>query len=96
MVVNLVLWYTSHIVVLVVKFTLTILSGDVPYWIVRNTWGSDWGENGYLRIIANDNMCGKWFVQVSKHNVLKQCTLMLLWYMYHSEKQLRVCAPRMC
>lgn len=33
-------------------------SSGLKYWIVRNTWGPQWGEEGYFRIVRGKGLCG--------------------------------------
>lgn len=35
-----------------------LILGHIWYWIVRNSWGKDYGEQGYLKIKMGDNLCG--------------------------------------
>lgn len=29
----------------------------VPYWIIRNSWGTEWGENGFGKVLRGANRC---------------------------------------
>lgn len=48
-------WYLDHEVGLIGWGT----DDGVDYWLVRNSWGTSWGIQGYIKIARNqNNMCG--------------------------------------
>lgn len=41
-----------------VNHAMLIVGYTKDAWILKNWWGSHWGENGYMRLRRNRNRCG--------------------------------------
>ena len=41
-----------------VQLTGYNLTAPEPYYLVRNSWATNWGEDGYILLSATGNTCG--------------------------------------
>ncbi|CAM9192150.1 unnamed protein product [Phaeothamnion confervicola] len=57
--------YLDH-AVLVVGYGV---QDGVKFWVIKNSWGTDWGEDGYYRMLRGTNHCG--VANMAVHSVVK-------------------------
>lgn len=60
-----------------------------PYWILKNTWGPLWGDNGYMKISQKGNIAnihGGQLLTVNKHHKIPDFPYQSLKKVKRSEK----------
>ncbi|XP_022097041.1 digestive cysteine proteinase 2-like [Acanthaster planci] len=48
----------DHAVLAVGYGTMIVDKKSTPYWIIKNSWSTYWGNNGYVLMSQQDNNCG--------------------------------------
>lgn len=81
----------DHYVSIVGWGTETINKKDVEYWLVRNSWGHDWGINGFFKIKRAENQLG---IETNCYSVKLQDTWSADPFVWHETSDAEINDPR--
>jgi len=51
-------YHAENVIVHNCEITGWGVENDTPYWQIKNSWGTQWGDQGYFRMIRGKNCCG--------------------------------------
>ncbi|KAK9714568.1 hypothetical protein RND81_06G104000 [Saponaria officinalis] len=40
-----------------INHDFTVIGYGPNYWLIKNSWGESWGENGYMKLLRDEKLC---------------------------------------